>query len=139
MAEELDQVFQGEDRPVTMQDLGELKYLERVMKESLRLYPSVPSVMRTLSKDAVIGILKSFSFNRKLQPVFLCIDGHTIPAGCGVLLQIYDAHRDLRYYKDPEKFDPDRFLPENTKGRHPFAYIPFSAGLRNCIGEYNKF
>lgn len=55
MVEELDQIFQGEDRPVTMRDLGELKYLERVIKESIRLYPSVPTVVRTLTSDVEIG------------------------------------------------------------------------------------
>lgn len=66
----------------------------------------------------------------------LITDGRTIPSGCGILIHIYDAHRDTRFYSEPEKFNPDRFLPENSKGRHPFAYIPFSAGLRNCIGNY---
>lgn len=54
--EELDQVLQGEDRPLTTRDLGELKYLERVIKECLRLYPSAPVIMRTLTEDLKIGL-----------------------------------------------------------------------------------
>ncbi|KAF2900105.1 hypothetical protein ILUMI_06080 [Ignelater luminosus] len=114
--EELDGIFQGEDRPVTMADLGEMKYLERVIKESLRLYPSVPFISRMLNED-------------------IELDGYILPAGCAVILQIYDTHRNIRDFPDPERFDPDRFLPENTKLRHPYAYVPFSAGPRNCIGQ----
>lgn len=60
--------------------------------------------------------------------------GIILPAGIFVYVMIYDLHHNPKYWPDPEKYDPDRFLPENSTNRHPFSYIPFSAGSRNCIG-----
>lgn len=113
---EIEDIMQGEQRPFTMQDLQEMKCLERVIKEQLRIFPNVPVIARMLSED-------------------LNLDGYYIPAGVSINMQIYEAHHDPENWPEPERFDPDRFLPENTKNRHPYSYVPFSAGPRNCIGQ----
>uniref|UniRef100_U5EWR0 Putative cytochrome n=1 Tax=Corethrella appendiculata TaxID=1370023 RepID=U5EWR0_9DIPT len=118
--QELDEIFQGSDRLATMKDLNEMKYLERVIKESLRLRPPVPFFSRTTSEDEFLG--KYF-----------------VPKGTFVSINTYYLHRNEKYFPDPDKFDPDRFANDSEKyksvEKHPFAYIPFSAGPRNCIGQ----
>ncbi|NP_001295967.1 probable cytochrome P450 4d14 precursor [Musca domestica] len=107
----------GEDKekPVTMKDLQELKYLDCVIKESQRLYPSVPTIGRVTEQDVVIN-------------------GVTIPANTNITLLMYAAMKDPDYFPKPEEFLPERFM--NTEDKiNPFAYVPFSAGPRNCIGQ----
>lgn len=114
--EELDSIFGDDGRTITMYDVRELKYLEMCIKESLRLYPSVPMIARKLGEDIKIG-------------------HRTVPEGASVMVLPYSTHRIPHIYPDPEKFDPLRFTPEEFEKRHPYAYIPFSAGPRNCIGH----
>ncbi|XP_047469313.1 cytochrome P450 4C1-like [Penaeus chinensis] len=114
--EELDSIFGGSDRPITMADLREMKLTENCIKEALRLFPSVPFLARELKEDVVV-------------------DDYCIPSGTTVTVVTYRLHRDPEQFPNPEVFDPDRFLHENCKSRHPYAYVPFSAGPRNCIGQ----
>nr|QST15014.1 CYP4AP1 protein [Diaphanosoma celebensis] len=114
--DELNRLFGYSNRPCTRQDLVELKYLECCIKETLRLYPSVPVFIRCAKADISLG-------------------GYRFPEGCNVVLSSYALHRNPKIYSDPLTFDPDRFSIKRSIGRHPYAYIPFSAGPRNCIGQ----
>jgi cytochrome P450 len=60
------------------------------------------------------------------------IDEYIVPTNATVMIVTYMLHRDPNVYKNPDKYIPDRFLSENCVGRHPYSYIPFSAGPRNC-------
>nr|KAF6443433.1 cytochrome P450 family 4 subfamily B member 1 [Molossus molossus] len=107
----------GDRDTIQWDDLGKMTYLTLCIKESLRLYPPVPQVYRQLSK-----------------PVNF-VDGRSLPEGSLVSLHIYALHRNSAVWPNPEVFDPLRFSSENVTGRHPFAFMPFSAGPRNCIGQ----
>lgn len=115
--EEVREVF-GDDPTsgVTHRQLQDLKYLEMVIKESMRIHPPVPIIGRRLTEDTMIS-------------------GVSIPQGTNIMIPIYAIHRDADVYPDPEKFDPERFSPDAITGRNPYSYIPFSAGARNCIGQ----
>ncbi|CAH1103827.1 unnamed protein product [Psylliodes chrysocephalus] len=117
--EELKQIFQDNmDRSVTFNDTTQMKYLERVILETLRLYPPVPVIARKVNED-----------------VKLVSGDYTIPKGTTVIIAQLLIHRNERYWKNPETFNPDNFLPENCQERPYYAYVPFSAGSRSCVGR----
>ena len=103
------------DGPPTEEAVENLIYTEQVVNESLRLYSPIHAISRVATEDNTIG-------------------GYLIPKGSTVVVSLYATHRLPQYWPDPERFDPDRFSPEECKGRPPFSFIPFAAGHRNCIG-----
>ncbi|XP_065075229.1 cytochrome P450 4d2-like [Ochlerotatus camptorhynchus] len=103
--------------PFTLSTLNDLKYLDLVIKESLRLFPPVPYISRTSLKEVNLG-------------------GVTIPANTKLSLGIYNMHHNPKYFPEPENFLPERFEAERAaEKQNPYAYVPFSAGGRNCIGQ----
>ncbi len=126
--EEVDQLFESdnlsEDKDVESiaHYLGKavkgLEYLNAVIKESLRLFPPAPIIGRTAKTDIKVP------------------DSHQIiPAGSSVLLFLYNIHRDEAVFEQAERFKPERFIEKSTSFlSHPFAFVPFSAGPRSCIG-----
>lgn len=102
--------------PVAAGHIAELTYTRQVFSEAMRLYPPAPVVTRTALQDFKLG-------------------DHDIPAGTVLYVPIYAVHRHTALWDEPERFDPSRFDPEKTRARHRYAYMPFGAGPRVCIGN----
>jgi len=106
----------GENKRLEYTDLPLFKYTELVIKETMRLFPVAPVVVRKAVDDIKLATC-------------------TIPKGAGIVICAIATHRDPEHYTDPLKFDPERFLPEELEKRHPYAYYPFTLGMRKCIGQ----
>lgn len=111
---ELDEALPG--RPPRFDDLAVLPFTRRVLDETLRLYPPAWAMARTSIEPDEVG-------------------GYLIPARAGITLSAYVTHRRPDVWPEPERFIPDRFTPEQSQARPPFAYFPFGGGPRQCIGN----
>ncbi len=112
--QEVDQVLGG--RLPTSEDVPQLIYTEMVLAESMRLYPPAWALGRLAMTDCEIG-------------------GYEVPRKSLVLMSQFVMHRDARYFPDPLRFDPDRWLAGARESRPQFSYFPFGGGPRRCIGE----
>ncbi|WP_058364946.1 cytochrome P450 [Haloparvum sedimenti] len=104
------------DRDPTVADLAELDYTERVVKETMRLYPPVHELLREPTEDVTLG-------------------GYRIPAGSTVSFQQWVLHRDPAVYDAPTEFRPERWTEELTDSMPAFSYFPFGGGPRRCVGD----
>ncbi|XP_057334129.1 cytochrome P450 4V2-like [Microplitis mediator] len=105
----------GENSDVCDEHVSKLTYIDMVIKETIRLFSVGPINARRVTED-------------------MEIENYTVPKGSTLLIFIIGTHRSEKYWTQPEKFIPERFLPENSKDRHPYAFVPFSGGLRGCPG-----
>lgn len=99
-----------------LSDLSRLDYTQQVFSEAMRLYPAAWAIGRESTED-----IEFQDFRFKKGSTFICAQ--------------YLMHRHPKYWTEPESFRPERFAAEESKGRHPFAYFPFGAGQRSCIGS----
>ncbi|CAH1400040.1 unnamed protein product [Nezara viridula] len=101
---------------LTYQAVYEMEYLDMVISETMRKYPTLPFLMRCCSKSITTP------------------NGYKIEAGETVLIPVWSLHHDPEHYPNPEKFDPERFSAENKESIKPYTYLPFGEGPRMCIG-----
>ena len=105
------------DRTPTADDVARLPYTDMVVKEAMRLYPPAFGVGRFTHTGATVA-------------------GHEIPPRSVVVVSPWATHRHPDFWPDADRFDPDRFAPAAVAARHKYAYLPFSGGPRNCIGNH---
>ena len=113
--EEVRNVLMGREW-LEYEDLKKLEYTTWCIKEAMRLYPPVTEILRETTADIEIA-------------------GHVIPPGVMISIDVLRLHYNPDVWENPDEFNPLRFHPSHAEGRHPYAYIPFSAGYRNCIGQ----
>jgi cytochrome P450 len=101
----------------TLEDLARLPLTTRVLQEALRLYPPAAALARRSTVETAVCAFR-------------------IPAGTDVFVSTWAIHRDPALWDEPQRFDPDRFLPSSVAGRDRWSYLPFGGGERRCIGEH---
>jgi cytochrome P450 len=111
---EVDIILKGE--PPTEQHLEQLPFMEQVLFETLRIYPPIHTGMRFTTSE--VDLL-----------------GCTIPPQSRLMYSVYLTQHMERYWPEAERFIPERFCPEQKRGRLPYTYLPFGGGPRNCIGS----
>ncbi|XP_046671766.1 probable cytochrome P450 6a13 isoform X1 [Homalodisca vitripennis] len=114
---ELQEALKRNGGSINYQMLMEVPFLEQVINETLRLYGSVPTLTRCCT-----------------QRYHIPDSNVVMEKGHRVIIPSYSFHHDPQYYPDPYEFKPERFAPENSKERHPYVFLPFGEGPRNCIG-----
>ncbi|XP_058836873.1 uncharacterized protein LOC131693230 [Topomyia yanbarensis] len=117
LRDEIEKAIEANDGEITYDLVMGIQYLDNVVNETLRLYPPVESLVRVPLNDYTIPGTE-----------------HVIPKQTMVVIPVYALHHDADIFPDPERFDPDRFLPDAVKSRHPYAYLPFGEGPRICVG-----
>lgn len=113
---EIVEVLEKYDGEVTYESLTKITYLEQVINETQRIYPTVATLHRITTNDYTLP------------------SGVVIPKGVQCVIPTLAFHRDPEIFPDPMNFDPDRFTAENKAKRHPFSFLPFGEGPRICIG-----
>ncbi|XP_054086742.1 probable cytochrome P450 313a4 [Zeugodacus cucurbitae] len=115
--EEIINMFPDKNFYMDYENITNLPYLDMVVHETLRLMPAIPMIGRQVVKDTTLS------------------NGLVLPKGMEILISIFDLHRRSDIWgANADKFNPDNFLPVNLQEKHSHAYIPFSKGIRNCIG-----